>query len=146
MKKGFTLIELLVVISIIGILAALLLANMVGVRERSRDARLKNNMKQMQNALRLRYNDQQTYPAATTCSGLSSFLVTSTPSYLQAEVLSMDGQSCLYTTNGDTFTACVQLFSNAGDEDAQSATRCGVSSMGSPSTSVANGYFCVCNK
>lgn len=149
MKKGFTLIELLVVISIIGILAALLLANMVGIRERSRDARLKSNMKQIQNALRLRYNDKQEYPTATTCGGLSGFLVNPPapdPSYLQSGTLDMEGNSCFYTTDGDTFTACVQLFSDAGIEDDKSATSCGVTTMGSPSTDVTNGYFCVCNK
>ena len=50
-QKGFTLLELLVVISIIGILAALLLANLNSVRERARDATRQSDIKQYQTAL-----------------------------------------------------------------------------------------------
>jgi prepilin-type N-terminal cleavage/methylation domain-containing protein len=61
-SAGFTLIELLVVIAIIGVLSALLLSNFVGVRERGADAGLKNNLRQVKTALRLYYNDYQSYP------------------------------------------------------------------------------------
>ena len=64
MKKGFTLIELLVVIFIIGILASLLLSNMVGIRTRTEDLKLKNDLIQMKKALRLYYNDHESYPPA----------------------------------------------------------------------------------
>lgn len=62
-NKGFTLIELLVAIAIIGILAAVLVANLVGARGRARDAAKKEGLNQMRTALRLFYNDYQTYPA-----------------------------------------------------------------------------------
>lgn len=64
-KKGFTLIELLVVISLIGILATLVLANMNSARERARDATRKSDLRNMQTALRLYYNDNGRYPAGT---------------------------------------------------------------------------------
>lgn len=68
MKKGFTLIELLVVISIIGILATLLLANFNTARGRARDAQRKSDMKNLQTALRLYYNDNERYPLGTDAS------------------------------------------------------------------------------
>ena len=74
--RGFTLIELLVVISIIGILATLLIANIGGVRERARDARRKNDLNQIQKALEMYKNDQSIpiYPDATTIDGLEDDL------------------------------------------------------------------------
>lgn len=64
-RSGFTLVELLVVISVIGVLAALLLANFVGVRNRASDATIKNNASQLKTALRLYYNDYQQFPASS---------------------------------------------------------------------------------
>ncbi|MEK7061251.1 MAG: type II secretion system protein [Patescibacteria group bacterium] len=62
MKKGFTLIELLVVIALIGILSTLVLANLNSARERSRDAQRKSDLRSIQTALRLYYNDAGGYP------------------------------------------------------------------------------------
>jgi len=62
MKRGFTLIELLVVVSIIGVLTAIILPNMVSMRERAKDSRTKSNLDELKTALRLYYNDYQSYP------------------------------------------------------------------------------------
>ena len=61
-RKGFTLIELLVVVSLIGILATLVIANMNSARERARDAQRKSDLRNIQTALRLYYNDEGNYP------------------------------------------------------------------------------------
>ncbi len=61
-NKGFTLIELLVVISIIGILATLIGANLNATRSRGRDAVRKSDLKNIQTALRMYYNDNGEYP------------------------------------------------------------------------------------
>jgi len=62
--KGFTLIELLVVISIIGLLAGLIISNVAGVRERARDVQRKSDLDQIKKALRMYYNDYNSYPAS----------------------------------------------------------------------------------
>jgi len=63
-RKGFTLIELLVVISIIGILATLVTANLNAARSRARDAQRKSDVRNLATALRLYFNDNGNYPAS----------------------------------------------------------------------------------
>lgn len=61
-KKGFTLIELLVVIAIIGILSAVVLASLNTARLKSRDAKRVADIKQIQVALELYFDDNTSYP------------------------------------------------------------------------------------
>jgi prepilin-type N-terminal cleavage/methylation domain-containing protein len=61
-KRGFTLIELLVTISIIGTLVGLIVNNLADARARARDTKKKQNLQALKTALRLYYNDYQTYP------------------------------------------------------------------------------------
>lgn len=74
-RKGFTLIELLVVISIIGVLATLISANLNSARSRARDAARKSDLRNIATALRLYYNDTGSYPNSNSskqivgCSG-----------------------------------------------------------------------------
>ena len=79
-RKGFTLIELLVVIAIIGILASVVLASLNSARRKSRDARRIADIKQIQLALELYFDANQSYPTlaqgtailTTGCSGPSA--------------------------------------------------------------------------
>ncbi len=61
-QKGFTLIELLVVIAIIGLLSTLAVVSLNNARQKSRDAKRISDVKQVQTALELYYNDQNGYP------------------------------------------------------------------------------------
>lgn len=62
-KKAFTLIELLVVIAIIGILATLAVVSLQSARARARDSKRVADVKQMQTALELYFNDNSSYPS-----------------------------------------------------------------------------------
>jgi len=62
-KQGFTLIELLVVIAIIGLLSTLSILALNQARARARDAKRISDVRQMQTALELYYNEMGDYPA-----------------------------------------------------------------------------------
>lgn len=64
-QKGFTLIELLVVIAIIGILSSVVLASLSTAREKSRDAKRISDIGQIQLALELYFDANQSYPSTT---------------------------------------------------------------------------------
>jgi prepilin-type N-terminal cleavage/methylation domain-containing protein len=132
--KAFTLIELLVVISIIGILAALLLANFAGIRDRADDAKNKNNLKQIQTALRLSYNDTQSYPGT---AGGSCNIAAVTANLNSSDIPS----TCVYEQlTSDTFRACITLSNTADNESLSSQTRCGITGA-----SQVAGRYCVCS-
>ncbi|QQG52163.1 MAG: prepilin-type N-terminal cleavage/methylation domain-containing protein [Candidatus Falkowbacteria bacterium] len=68
-KKGFTLIELLVVIAIIGLLSTMSVLALNQARARARDAKRISDVKQIQTALELYYNEEGSYPASVTTGG-----------------------------------------------------------------------------
>jgi prepilin-type N-terminal cleavage/methylation domain-containing protein len=63
-KRGFTLIELMVVIAIIGLLATIITASLSTARAKGRDAKRIADIKTIQTALDLYYNDNYKYPTA----------------------------------------------------------------------------------
>lgn len=64
-KEGFTLIELLVVIAIIGLLSTLSILALNTARARARDTKRVADVKQIQTALEMYYNDNGQYPTST---------------------------------------------------------------------------------
>lgn len=84
-RKGFTLVELLVVIAIIGLLATIAFLSLNRARSKARDAKRVSDVRQIQSALELYYNDQVTpaYPiqaaGAITSTTLSSVYLASVP-------------------------------------------------------------------
>lgn len=64
-QAGFTLLEILVVMVIIGILAAMGIGNYMGSQMKARDARRKQELRQIANAVELFYNDHGVFPTST---------------------------------------------------------------------------------
>jgi len=85
-KKGFTLIELLVVIAIIGILSSVVLASLSTARQKSRDAKRISDIGQIQLALELFFDANQSYPSTTPACNLAGNAVCTTNVNLEAAV------------------------------------------------------------
>ena len=77
-QKGFTLIELLVVIAIIGLLSTLAVVALNNARMKARDAKRVSDIKQIQTALELYFNDASDYPTAVTPGGTITYDNTTT--------------------------------------------------------------------
>ena len=127
---GFSLIELLVVISIIGVLTAVLMMNLVGARERARDSQKIQDLNNLKSALRMYYNDNQTYPADKSIILGSGFTGYAT---------GLGDTSFLYNqlNGGDGFRISISLESGAGRDDTDSQIKCGI-------TSPTEGIYTVC--
>lgn len=121
-RKGFTLVELLVSISIIATLTAILLPNFIGARERAKDSQKIEDMTAIKNALRMYYNDHQSYPPGTAITNVES-------AYLSPYMApSGVGYTYSQTNTGDGFRIWAYLDSGQGDDDIKSQTRCGIAS------------------
>ncbi|MFZ5932786.1 MAG: type II secretion system protein [Patescibacteria group bacterium] len=139
LQKGFTLIELLVAISIIAIISTVLLANFNAARERGRDAQRKSDLRNIQTALRVYYNDYGAYPAHGTGANAGKIVACgqSTPpgpfTCEYGSAWTADGKTIMSTLPEDplssqayaynqidldnyTLTACLE---NPSDEDGQ---------------------------
>lgn len=61
-NKGFTLIELLIVVAIIGLLATLAIVSLTSAQQRARDTKRVADIKSIQTALELYWNENAAYP------------------------------------------------------------------------------------
>src|SRR3989338_132233 len=61
-KSGFRLIELLVVVAIISLLSSIVMASLNSARAKARDAQRKENLHQLDTALRMYYLDNNDFP------------------------------------------------------------------------------------
>lgn len=149
--KGFTLIELLIVVAIIGVLATFLMTNFIGVRQRSRDAQRKSDIRQLQSALEMYRADQGIYPADLPNCGSS--LTTGSQVYMQTipcdPTNSYNGGNYYYDSNSGVNYCLVGCLENGADSQGKTAaevsgiTQCSTSSF--PQTCTSTSYFVVIN-
>ncbi len=140
-QKGFTLIELLVVVAIIALLSTLAVVALGSARTKSRDAKRVSDIKQIQTALELYFNDKQGYPVAATALTLGGtgaktlssvgFADTATaPTYMSLipSNPTPGGAAYSYTGTASTYTITFTLEEASGGltAGAHSATPSGV--------------------
>ena len=143
MRRGFTLLELLVSISIIGILVGVGAVSYTTAQKKSRDAKRKGDMKQIQNALEQCYSLEASYPTvAWTTGSLTCDSQTIATTFPQDPKNSGDYKyqyNYYDTTNGSGYCVCALLEQESGNVTAK-PTSYDTCSFGSGSN-----YFCVQN-
>ena len=134
-KQAFTLIELLVVIAIIGILATLAVVSLQNARARARDSKRIADVKQMQTALELYFNDWNAYPSTVTPGGSISSGTTYMATVPTAPTpndgsCSTASNTYIYAVVGTSYTINFCLGSQTGGlaAGAQCATNAGIKS------------------
>jgi len=108
-QRGFTLIELLVVIAIIGLLSTLAVVALNNARMKSRDAKRVSDIKQIQTALELHYNDDNKYPTTVNTGGAGT-IATGGVTYMTAVPANptpVNDGGCPTTGVGSTYTYTV---------------------------------------
>jgi len=160
MKKGFTLIELLIVIVIIGILAGVVITNLVGGRERAQDSSKKRNLEQLKIALHLYYTDFGHFPNAAGNNGFnfyacgepgnalcSNTFTAGNKEYMGKLPKNSGGQNDFryYSCGGgDDFRLKINL-ANASDPDAaESQSRCPADTCSGQSLSFGSTDYILC--
>lgn len=123
-KSGFTLIELLVVIAIIGLLSTLSIIALNSARARARDAKRISDVKQMQVALEMYYNENNAYPATGSVVPGAAIGTTGQEPFLRAVPIPptpIDGTGCT-TANGTYTLSSYNYVNNTGAGVAPSYT------------------------
>ncbi|HSV94769.1 MAG TPA: type II secretion system protein [Spirochaetia bacterium] len=129
--NGFTLLELLVVIGIIGILVALATVSYSTTQKSSRDARRKQDMVAIQNALEQYYSENVfKYP-----NGMCATAVVNMKSEWPVDP---DGSNYIQSCTGDAYCVCA-LMEKAGSGNA------GPSSGSTCDFNGNKNYYCVSN-
>lgn len=100
MKRGFTLVEIMIVVSILVILAALAIPNILRSQMTARESLALTNLKRISESCQIYFTRAESYPAAL--MDLSGEV----PPYLDATLASgtKDGYNFVYTQTADGFT------------------------------------------
>lgn len=127
-SAGFTLIELLIVLAIIGILATLGFSSYMNSVKSGHDARRKSDLRAIQNALELYYQDNESYPGSLPFG--SSFCHPTdcdTAKYMETIPKDPSGSDYTYVSDGTTYQlySCIENPNDSGPGVQNYAPSCG---------------------
>jgi len=119
-NKGFTLIELLVVIAVIGLLVSIVLVSLNSAKTKARDARRKEDLKQIQTALYLYYEDYGSFPTTSSppwnesCSPSWQNLAAQLSPYISSLPIDPSNSSCLHENSWVSNTIYTYVYGSLG--------------------------------
>ncbi len=118
-NKAFTLIELLVVIAIIGILTAIVSANLASSKIKARDAKRISDIGQLQLTLELYFDRCNSYPATLDTSGANCSAGVNLGTFISIIPKDPKGNAYGYTMSGFDYvlSATLENSSNMPDGD-----------------------------
>lgn len=116
-QQGFSLIELIIVVAVIAILAAIMIPNFLGQRQRAADSRALDAVANIRKGLAMYAADNGSYPTGTTWANVQTALAP----YISLPANSSDAglSAFTYTTTGTpptSYTICATPAGGSGQK------------------------------
>ena len=119
--SGFTLIELLIVVTIIGLIAAMAIPNLINAIDRGKQKRTMNDMRALGSAVEMYAVDNNTYPKVSNFPSLAPLLQ---PTYIKS-VPAGDGWTHGWVFSGDTTSGIDYTLTSLGKDGVPSVVNGG---------------------
>ncbi|HEV8376883.1 MAG TPA: type II secretion system protein GspG [Candidatus Polarisedimenticolia bacterium] len=110
--SGFTLIELLIVVTIIGLIAAMAIPNLISAVDKAKQRKTMGDMRQLGSAVEMYAVDNNTYPRVANYSALQPLI---TPNYVKT-VSGTDGWNHPWVFTGDTTNGTEYTLTSLGKD------------------------------
>ncbi len=111
-ESGFTLIELLIVVTIIGLIAAMAIPNLISAVDKAKQRRTMGDLRQLGGAVEMYAVDNNTYPKVTNYSSLQPLIQ---PTYVKT-VAGTDGWNHGWVFSGDTSEGAEYTLASLGKD------------------------------
>jgi len=136
-EAGFTLIELLIVVTIIGLIAAMAIPNLISAVDKAKQRRTMGDLRQLGGAVEMYAVDNNTYPKVGNYSALQPLIQ---PNYVKT-VAGTDGWNHGWVFAGDTSAGSEYTLTSLAKDGKPSVVNGGATSDFNCDIVFSNGQF-----